>query len=333
MSRDLVVLGTASQAPTRTRNHNGYLLRWDDLGILFDPGEGTQRQLLHAGVRSSQITHIAVTHEHGDHTLGLPGVLQRMALDQRRDPVVLLHPAPAGPVIDRLLGVELFESPVDVRRLPLPADGESTVDLGRGRTLRAVPLDHRVPTLGYRFDEPAGRRMDPVRLLANRLAGPVVGRLQREAAVEVDGRVVRLEDVSDPVAGRAVAVVMDTRRCPAIARLLAGCDLALLEATYRDGEEDLALRWGHLTATQAAAEAAAAGVRLLVLTHYSQRHGDEADFAAEAARHHDDVLAARDLDVIAIPSRRSVAPSEDVARTSGSTPPSAARRDGPSGRP
>ena len=78
---DLVVLGTASQMPTRTRNHNGYLLRWDHEGLLFDPGEGTQRQFTHAGVSTSRVTRIMLTHLHGDHCLGLPGVLQRIAQD------------------------------------------------------------------------------------------------------------------------------------------------------------------------------------------------------------------------------------------------------------
>ena len=80
-ARDLIVLGTASQVPTRRRNHNGYLLRWDGEGVLLDPGEGTQRQLTLAGVAPSTITRICLTHLHGDHCLGLPGVIQRLSLD------------------------------------------------------------------------------------------------------------------------------------------------------------------------------------------------------------------------------------------------------------
>lgn len=91
--RELVILGTASQVPTRTRNHNGYLLRWDGEGLLFDPGEGTQRQMLHAGVSATQITRICLTHVHGDHCFGLPGVLSRMALDGVPHPVHLHYPA------------------------------------------------------------------------------------------------------------------------------------------------------------------------------------------------------------------------------------------------
>ena len=89
--RELVILGTASQAPTRRRNHNGYLLLWDGEGLLFDPGEGTQRQMLFAGVTATRITHICITHFHGDHCLGLPGVLARMSLDRVAHPVDVLY--------------------------------------------------------------------------------------------------------------------------------------------------------------------------------------------------------------------------------------------------
>ena len=98
--RELVVLGTASQAPTRRRNHNGYLLRWDGEGLLFDPGEGTQRQMIFAGVTASQITRICLTHFHGDHCLGLPGVLQRMSLDRVPHVVDACFPAQNREVFD-----------------------------------------------------------------------------------------------------------------------------------------------------------------------------------------------------------------------------------------
>ena len=100
--RELVVLGTASQAPTRSRNHNGYLLRWDGEGLLFDPGEGTQRQMIFAGVTASQITRICITHFHGDHCLGLPGVLQRMSLDRVPHVVDACYPAQNQEVFTRL---------------------------------------------------------------------------------------------------------------------------------------------------------------------------------------------------------------------------------------
>src|ERR1700688_1223054 len=99
--RELVVLGTASQAPTRRRNHNGYFLRWDGEGLVFDPGEGTQRQMLFAGITASQITRICITHFHGDHCLGLPGVLQRISLDQVPHAVDVCYPAESQEVFGR----------------------------------------------------------------------------------------------------------------------------------------------------------------------------------------------------------------------------------------
>ena len=98
-NRELVVLGTASQAPTRRRNHNGYFLRWDGEGLLFDPGEGTQRQMLFAGVTASQVTRVCITHFHGDHCLGLPGVLQRMSLDRVPHVVEICYPAQSREVL------------------------------------------------------------------------------------------------------------------------------------------------------------------------------------------------------------------------------------------
>src|SRR5215475_14189325 len=117
--RELVVLGTASQAPTRRRNHNGYLLRWDGEGILFDPGEGTQRQLLLAGVAAPDVTRICVSHFHGDHFLGLPGVVQRLSLDRVGHPVPLHYPASGQEYLERLRHATPFHDMADTPRCPV----------------------------------------------------------------------------------------------------------------------------------------------------------------------------------------------------------------------
>ena len=136
--RELVVLGTASQAPTRYRNHNGYFLRWDDDGILFDPGEGTQRQMLLAGVRSSSVTWILITHFHGDHCLGLPGVVQRLSLDAVTQPVELCYPASGQVFVDRLLGAAIFDMRIELRLRPV--DGNGSIEIGSPFTLeRGAP--------------------------------------------------------------------------------------------------------------------------------------------------------------------------------------------------
>jgi ribonuclease Z len=302
-ARELVVLGTASQAPTRHRNQNGYLLRWDAEGVLFDPGEGTQRQLLLAGVASSAITRICITHFHGDHCLGLPGVLQRLSLDQVAHPVGVWYPAGGQEFFDRLRRCALYNDTVDVRAHPVPDGG--VVDPGpEPFTLVAARLDHRTETVGWRVVEPDGRRMLPDRLEAAGITGPDVGRLQRDGSlVTADGREVTLDAMSEPRRGQVFAFVMDTRFCEAALALADGADLVVCESTFLERDAGLAAAYGHMTAAQAARVAAEAGARQLVLTHFSQRYPDDAEFGAEAGEIFPDVVVARDLDRVTVPPR------------------------------
>ena len=303
-ARELVVLGTASQAPTRYRNHNGYLLRWDGEGVLFDPGEGTQRQLVLADVPASSITRICITHFHGDHCLGLPGVLARMTLDHVTRPVDVYFPAAGRLWFDRLRSSSVAER--RARVCAHPVRGPAVVAGPEPFRLVGRPLDHRTETVGWRLEEPDGVRMLPDRLEALGVRGPMVGSLMASGALRVGGRVVRLEEVSELRRGQSVAFVMDTRWCDAAVELAAGVDLLVCEATFLSsaGEDELADVSGHLTAAQAARLAATAGARRLVLTHFSQRHADEQAFVDEARPIFPDVVAARDLSVVPLPRRR-----------------------------
>ncbi|MBD7952437.1 ribonuclease Z [Oerskovia rustica] len=304
--RELVVLGTASQVPTRTRNHNGYVLFWDDEAVLFDPGEGTQRQMLRAGVSATDLTRIAITHLHGDHSLGLAGVVQRISLDGVPHTVPVSFPASGATWVDHLLDATSYHHRADLALQPLSADGVvPPVGPDPGFTLRAERLDHGVEAFGYRLDEPAGRRMVPDRLAAAGIHGPAVGLLQREGVVEVgDGRTVRVEDVSVVRPGQSFAFVMDTRLCDAVFSLARGVDLLVIESTFLDRDRDLAHAFGHLTALQAATVAAECGVRSLVLTHFSQRYQDPAEFWAEARTVFDgELTVAEDLDRVQVPPR------------------------------
>lgn len=302
-ARELVVLGTASQAPTRLRNHNGYLLRFDGQGLLFDPGEGTQRQMVLAGVASSAITRICLTHVHGDHCLGLPGVLQRMSLDGVAHPVHLHHPASGAEYVARLRHATPFRDVVDVRIEPVHSDGV-VARLG-GLTLEVRRLDHRIEAFGYRLVEAEGRRMRPDLLHRAGVSGRAVGALQRAGSLVVNGRTVLLDEVSEPRRGQVVGFVMDTRRCPGAEALAADADLLVIESTFLHEDAALAVEYGHLTARQAGEIAARAGVRRLVLTHFSQRYADPARFGEQAAEVFDgDVVVAEDLMRVPLPPRR-----------------------------
>ncbi|WP_328400733.1 ribonuclease Z [Streptomyces sp. NBC_00390] len=305
--RELVVLGTASQVPTRHRNHNGYLLRWDGEGFLFDPGEGTQRQMLRASVSAHDINRICITHFHGDHSLGVAGVIQRINLDRVPHEVSAHYPASGEHFFDRLRYATAYRETVKLKQLPVAADG--VIARTASYTLEAHKLSHPVESYGYRLVEPDGRRMLPEKLAAHGIKGPDVGRLQREGAVGG----VTLDDVSEIRRGQRFAFVMDTRLCEGVHVLAEGCDMLVIESTFLDADEQLATEHGHLTAGQAARVARDADVRHLVLTHFSQRYsvpavpgeapGAEFERQARAAGFEGELTVAQDLWRVPVPKR------------------------------
>lgn len=290
--RQLVVLGSSSQVPTRHRNHNGYLLLWDGDGFLFDPGEGTQRQMTVFGARASQITRICVTHFHGDHCLGLPGILQRISLDGAGHPVHVHFPGSGQEFYERLRRASIYEDKADIR--PVPHDAPGVIAQTPGWTLTTAPLVHGAPAWGYRIEEPDGWTIDPSAAAAKGLFGEAIGRLKRDGQVTVDGQVVTIEQVSRPRKGRSFAFLMDTRPCDGARALAKGVDLLVCESTFLSSEAEEARAYQHMTAEEAGLLAKQAGARRLLLTHFSQRYALDAPFAQEARRHHDDVHVAYD---------------------------------------
>ncbi|GGX55248.1 ribonuclease Z [Streptomyces fructofermentans] len=298
--RELVVLGTASQVPTRHRNHNGYLLRWDGEGILFDPGEGTQRQMLRAGVAAHDLHRICVTHFHGDHSLGLAGVIQRINLDRVPHEITAHYPESGRQFFDRLRYATAYRETVPLTEAPVSADG--VLATTKAYVLEARKLSHPVESYGYRLVEPDGLRMLPERLAAHGITGADVGLIQREGALGD----VALADVSEVRRGQRFAFVMDTRLCDGVYALADGCDMLVVESTFLDEDVRLAADHGHLTAGQAGAVARDAGVRHLVLTHFSQRYSepDEFERQARAAGFEGELTVAHDLLRVPLPKRR-----------------------------
>jgi ribonuclease Z len=300
-AREVVVLGTAAQVPTRERAHHALLLLWDDVGVMFDPGEGAQRQLTMAGISAGRIDQVCITHFHGDHCLGLPGIVQRLALDRREAPVGVTYPAAGEEYYQRLRHASIFDDQAVIVPAPIVARG-TVAEVGE-LTVTAEPLDHPVETFGYRLQERDGWRMLPDRLKALGVPGPDVGRLQRGEAIEVGGRWIEPDEVRVPRSGQSVAVVMDTRPCRGASDLAQGVDLLVCESTFLDSEAELAELAGHLTARQAGELAAEAGARQLVLTHFSQRYKETDRFLEEAGAAFAEVVVAEDLARIPVPPR------------------------------
>lgn len=304
-SRELIVLGTSSQVPTRARSHNSLFLLWDELGILFDPGEGTQRQMIMAGLTASQITHIAVTHFHGDHCLGLAGTIQRISLDRVPHVVEVLYPASGQHFFERLRYASAYFDCARLLPRPITDDPGRAIEVTRAGRFRilARALDHGMDCFGYRLQEDDGVRMLPDKLAKAGVQGPRVSELMKTGRITVDGREVRLEDVSEPRPGQAFAIVMDTRPCPGASALAQGVDLLVSESTYLTSEATDAHDHYHMTAAGAARIARDAGARRLVLTHFSQRYTQLEPFAQEAGAIHPDVRVCDDLARISVPKR------------------------------
>ncbi len=281
----LTFLGTAAAQPTIDRNLSGLAVKAGADLLLFDCGEGSQRQMIRFGTGFG-VTAVFFTHFHADHYLGIIGFLRTLGMGGRTDPLVLYGPPPARTLLHEAihLGVEALLFPVQIEEL----HGGEELRFG-GYVVRAVPGDHTTPALGYVLEEEARPgRFDVARALALGVEpGPAFGRLQRgETVALADGRAVRAEEVlGPPRPGRRVAISGDTRPTGALAAAARGADLLVHESTFSDDEQERALLTRHSTAREAGRVAAEAGVGRLVLTHLSSRHDRDPDrLRGEAAQ-------------------------------------------------
>ncbi len=293
--RDLTILGCSSQQPTRRRNHGAYLFRWNDEGLLFDPGEGTQRQFIYANVAPTVVSRIFVSHFHGDHCLGLGSMLMRLNLDKVEHEIHCYYPAGGKKYFDRLRYGTMYHDTVKVVEHPVSEAGVVHDD---GKfVVEAAYLKHSVECLGWRITEPNRRKFDRDKLKAYKIEGPLVKELEKKGVMTIEGERVRIEDVSWIRKGDTIAVVIDTHPCQNAIELARNAKLLLCESTYLEDHHQLADKHYHLTAKQAALIAKEADVDRLILTHFSARYLDAHEFEKEARPIFPNTYAAEDLKV------------------------------------
>lgn len=302
--RDLTILGCSSQQPTRLRNHGAYLLRWNGEGLLFDPGEGTQRQFIFADVAPTCVTRIFVSHFHGDHCLGLGSMLMRLNLDKVTHQIHCYYPASGQVYFDRLRKCSIYHEVIEVMEHPVEEEGLVIED--EHFRIEAYFLDHGVDNLGWRIQELDQRKFDKVKLREKGVHGPLVRQLEAQGVVEIQGEKVFIDDVSTLRRGDIFAYVADTLPCDAALRTAKDASLLLCESTYLTRHEELAVKHHHLTARQAAEIAAKAHAHQLVLTHFSARYQDATEFLAEASLIFPNTLIAEDLRVFPFPKGKNL---------------------------
>jgi ribonuclease Z len=298
-ARDLIILGCSSQQPTRFRNHGAYLVRWNNEGLLFDPGEGTQRQFIFANVAPPVVNRIFISHFHGDHCLGLGSMLMRLNLDKVTHPIHCYYPASGKKFFDRLRFGTIYHELIQVIEHPVSAEG-LVEDDGKFR-IEAAFLDHGVDNIAWRITEPTTRKFDKEKLKELQIPGVMVPELQKNGFLIINDQKILLEDVSWVREGDVFAVVIDTRYCKAAVDIAKNARMLLCESTYLEEHADLAYSHHHMTASQAARVAKEAGAQELILTHYSARYMNPKDFENEARVIFKNTHAADDLLVFPFP--------------------------------
>jgi ribonuclease Z len=305
MPLTLGLLGTSATRPTVERNVPSVVLVREGETLMFDCGEGTQRQMMRYGV-SFALRDIYFTHMHADHVIGVIGLLRTMALQGRTEPMRLLGPRGSARMLRRArdFGVDRVTFPVEMIEL----EPMQRVEY-RDHEVIAFPVDHgNTAALGYAMVEATRKgRFNPER--ARELGvpeGPLWGQIHRGQPVTLpDGRVIEPRElVGAARAGRTVVITGDTRPCEATVEMARNADLLLHEATFTDEEAERAKETGHSTAREAAGVAARAGVCRLVLTHISARYShDPSDLLREAREVFSNVVVGRDGMEIDIPFR------------------------------
>jgi len=301
MQLKVVFLGTSSAMPSFTRSLSSLAIVQGSEVLLFDAGEGMQRNFLKAGIGTNRKTKIFITHMHSDHVMGLPGLLQTMALQNRDESVQLYGPDGLSEFIESNMKLLNFGLTFP---LTFNVVSEGIVVEERDYVVKAKLADHSIRSYCYCMEERERPGMFyPEK--AQKLGipkGSLWHKLQHGEQIEFNGRIIRSEEVTGPKRkGRKIGISGDTRASDGLADFFRDCDLLIFDSTYGEDHKDKAAENMHSTAKEAAELASKAGVKKLVLTHFSTRYEDVNVLVKEATEVHPYVVAAEDLMVIEIP--------------------------------
>jgi ribonuclease Z len=273
---ELTFLGTGSAIPTKRRNHPAMFLKYKNENILIDCGEGTQRQFRKALLNPQKITKILITHWHGDHTLGIPGLLQTMIMNKRGEKLDIYGPKGTKRKLKEMMDVfmgwylESIGRSFDI----VAHEVEEGVVFDDGDFfVEAIRVDHDVPAVAYSFTVREQNRIDKDKLLKLKIPNsPLIGELSKGKTVTIDGKKIDGKKLMYKEEARKIGIVMDTRYSEDIVGFVKGADLLVIEATHSREEQEIALEYGHMTSVDSATVGKKAKVKALALVHLSQRY-------------------------------------------------------------
>lgn len=298
---EIVFLGTGGSMPSPQRSVPAIALKRGGEILLMDCGEGTQRQFMLSKLSFMQVSRVLLSHFHGDHFLGLPGMVMTMALNDREDPLEVYGPVGTARTVETLMEINLFRPTFELRVHELTPGSE--VDCGE-YVLRTTRSLHQVPTLAFCVEEkerPGRFHLEKAQALGLP-EGPLYRRLQRGETVEWEGKTIRPEQVlGPPRRGRKVVYTSDTRPNEGLVAFARDCDVLIHDSTVESTLEAQANEYGHSSARQAAEIAAKCGAGVLFLSHISPRYGDPQAMEAEAQAIFPEARVAHDFLAYAVP--------------------------------
>jgi ribonuclease Z len=291
---ELTFLGTSAAVPTNHRNHSAIALKAFGEIILFDCGEGTQRQMFRAKLSPMKIKKILITHLHGDHFLGLPGMIQSMAFRGRQDPLHIFGPPGLSETVNYIENLGYFSLTFPLKPHEIHSD---LVFEDQNYRLTSFPMEHSVLNLAYCIEEKRGPKFLKDQALKLGLEpGPDFGKLQQGIPVTIKDKIIKPEQVlGKERKGRKIVYSGDTRPSPDMIKFAHKSDVLIHEATFQNLHQDKALETGHSTAAEAAGIAKAAQVKLLIVTHISTRYRETGLLEKEAKEVFEKSLVAEDL--------------------------------------
>jgi ribonuclease Z len=289
---EIVFLGTGCMQPTKTRNHSGILLKYGKEHILLDCGEGIQRQMRIAGVKPAKITRLCISHWHGDHIFGIPGLLSSMGADKPDSTLQIYGPAGTKKYLNHML--KSFAAK-DIIKHEVHEVHKGKIFENSQFKLEAQPLKHSVLSIGFSFQEKDRLRINLSKAHKLKLSGPILGKLQLGKTITHEGKKIKPKDVTYLVKGKKVSYIADTVPCNGANTLAKDTDLLISEGTHLDEINLKAEKYMHLTVKQAALIASSNNAQKLVVTHISQRYKSTGDLLEEAKTYFENTVIAEDF--------------------------------------